>query len=122
MRRKAKWIVTADSERPVRRDGTCFYCCQPLGSEHESNCVIRQRTCVVDFTIRMVTAEPEYWDKNNIEFHYNESSWCADNLLDMIEKRGKCLCDITRATFVREATAEDEKQFGCVFVERLNEK
>lgn len=110
------FIVKPEDERPARRDGTCFYCHQPIGSRHKEDCVIPRKTCVVDFTIRLVTSEPAHWPKEMIEGHYNLGSWCCDNLLRMIEQyqeqTGRCLCNLTTASFVREATKEDEEWFG----------
>lgn len=110
------YAVRPKDERPARQDGTCFYCGQPIGGHHADDCVIPQKTCVVDFTIRLVTSEPAYWNKDNIEFHYNESSWCADNLMGYLEEfennTGRCMCGLVSAEFIREATKEDEIWFG----------
>jgi len=120
--KRDNWIVTNYSVRPAGKSDECFYCKKKLGEEHALDCVIRSRTVIVDFTIRMVTHEPENWDKEQIEFHYNEGSWCSDNFLDDLERRSKkmgCSCDITDAKFVREATEEDENNFGTVFVKEF---
>jgi len=106
------FVVKPDDERPARKDGTCFYCRQPIGEQHKPDCVIPQKTCVVDFTIRMVTSEPAHWTKKDIENHYNLGSWCFDNILRDIktweDKTGRCLCLASKAEFVRDATEEDE--------------
>lgn len=116
MIKKHTFIVRPQDERPARPDGTCFYCREPIGELHKEDCVCRSKTCVVDFNIRMVVSVPELWDAEQINFHYNESSWCADSLLNLIEGRRKqvsaCLCNITSAEFVRDATEEDEDIFG----------
>lgn len=109
-------IVKSSDERPARRDGTCFYCSQPIGSPHKEDCVVPQKTCVVDFTIRMVVSEPAHWSQEDIERHYNMGSWCSDNLMTYIDNwernTGHCMCHNTEAHFVREATKEDEEWFG----------
>lgn len=109
-------IVRPQDERPGRRDGTCFYCKAPIGSPHKDGCVIRTKTCVVDFTIRMVVPVPENWDEAQIDYHYNDGTWCADNLIEDVNdwetETGRCLCNITTAKFIREATAADEEHFG----------
>lgn len=116
MIKPSTFIVRPQDERPARRDGTCFYCREPIGSMHKEDCVIRRKTCVVDFTIRMVVSVPEDWDEEMINFRYNESSWCANNLLTYLENRadstGRCMCDITSAKYIRDATEEDEACFG----------
>lgn len=108
-------IVKAADERPARQDGTCFYCRQPIGATHGDGCVIRSRTVLCEFKVTLVRHVPEDWDESRIAFHMNESSWCADNLiLEMKEiTDGRCLCGNVEGRFVREATEDDEKQFGA---------
>ena len=116
---RQNWIVTEKSARPAGNPDECFYCGRKIGEEHEEDCVIRKRSVVVEFTVTMVRKEPEYWDEDDIEFHYNESSWCADNFVDdLVERNEKmgCCCFITEAKYIREATQEDENHFGMVFV------
>ena len=52
---------------------------------------------------------PSDWDEEMINFQRNESSWCANNLIDELAKREPCICSITEAKFVGEATPEDEE-------------
>lgn len=107
-------VVQADV-RPARPDGTCFYCRAPLGTEHFFGCVIRNRTVVVDVTLRLVRRVPEDWDAGSVEFHLNDSSWCASNIIDelkSVDTDSHCLCGQFSAVFVREATAKDEQDLG----------
>ena len=64
----------------------------------------------------MVLPAPESWNAEQIEHRYNQGSWCADNLLAYIERwqnvTGKCMCSNTVSKFIREATIEDEIEFG----------
>ena len=120
MKRKTRWVVEDSDVRPARQDGTCFYCLKPLGEEHEEDCVIRQRTVVIKATIETAITVAESWDKHMIEFHRGESSWCASNFIDELEKRDErlrkyfesenmgCLCSAAEFEFLREATEEDE--------------
>lgn len=110
-----RWPVTKEDERPARMDGTCFYCRTPIGREHEKGCVIRRRTVVVDFTVRLVVTTPEDSDPSFIEFRFNESSWCADNLIEMLTTARQnlgCLCGAVTAKYVREATEADQERYG----------
>jgi len=93
--------------RPAGRPDECFYCKQPVGEDHKADCVCRQRTVVVRFTVEAVIRLPGFWDEEQIRFRYNGSSWCASNLVEILAEP-KCLCPFTTAEFVREATAEDE--------------
>ncbi len=107
--------VKPEDVRPARPDGTCFYCRTPLGEEHAKGCVIRDRTIVVDVTFRLVRKVPEDWDEHDINFHMNDSSWCASNILGEIESvdlEDRCLCDRFSGTYVGEASVEDEERYG----------
>lgn len=44
---------------------------------------------------------PKDWNKEIIEFHLNDSSWCCSNLIDLLEKYDEeygCICSICKAT------------------------
>ena len=101
-----------DSLRTAGEADSCFYCGVSLGCEHKDGCVLRRRTIVVRFSVDIVQSVPAHWDKNQIEFYYNDGTWCADNLRAMLDsikdKDENCLCPYTQAEFVREATPDDE--------------
>lgn len=115
MEHKETHLVTlANGVRPAGPPDACFYCGVKLGLPHETKCVLRRRTVVVRAIFEYTVEEPEDWSIDMILFHRNESSWCAnrahDELGRLIDNRaGSCLCHISRFEFVREATAEDEK-------------
>lgn len=98
--------------RPARRDGTCFYCRQPVGGEHNPDCVILDRSVVMRFSFELVVCAPAIMNQSQLEFKYNEGSWCADNLLRALRQykaKNGCLCSAMQAEYVREATAEDHE-------------
>jgi len=102
-----KWIVRPEDERPARRDGTCYYCHEPVGGRHDAECVIPQKEAEVTFQVRLRLSVPDAWDSERVLFYYNESSWCADNLADLIEdarqaydQQGTCLCNRVEAVAV----------------------
>ncbi|MHB0943353.1 hypothetical protein ACYCSU_17025 [Paenibacillus sp. ALE1] len=114
------WIVTKSSSRPAGKPDRCFYCSNLIGEEHKQDCVIRNKTVVMDFTIRLVVDVPEYWTEDDIEFKYNKGTWCADNLVQMITREdGRCLCPHVEAKFIRDATLDDEENWGLIRVEDL---
>ena len=121
--KRIDWTVGEYSVRPAGKPDECFYCNAKVGEQHKEDCVIRSRTVKVDFTIHMVMDVPECWDESNINFHYNDSSWCASNLLNELQRReentGRCLCMITEAKYIGEATEEDEEEYGCCKVNDL---
>lgn len=115
MKRSTHWLVADHGIRPAGKPDRCFYCDAPLGRDHSDGCVIRSRTVVVRFHVDLVVDVPEDWDAEMINFRYNESSWCADNLaedlsatVNRLDDKGGCLCQFVEAEFVREATDEDE--------------
>jgi hypothetical protein len=123
-----------DGIRPAGSPTKCFYCDQRVGKLHATDCVIV--TKLVELRVRVSIPQqrflsgrwqdrvPHFWTANDIEFHKNESSWCADNLLrpqhraQVFWEAGSedgwsvleafkaanpdgCLCNILRFEFVR---------------------
>lgn len=106
------WTVEDYGIRPAGPDDRCFYCDRPRGATHKPNCVIRSRTVVVRMQVDLVVAVPEGWDEQMINFHRNESSWCASNVIEelneLVERTGGCLCRFSEFTYLREADDNDE--------------
>jgi len=114
--------VKEDDTRPMMYPGAsktkCGYCNSHIGEDHEEECVCWDRTVVVDFTFRVIVRKPVSWDVDSINFHLNDSSWCADNavshlkyLYDSDNMKDKCACDCFTGQYVREATEEDEERY-----------
>lgn len=105
--------VRPEDERPARPDGTCFYCSAPMGGTHKEGCVVRSKSVVIRAIVEAVVDVPADWDEHMIEFHRNESSWCADNFWARLEEWERpdqgpsCFCGISTFKFVRDATQED---------------
>lgn len=69
--------------------GVCFYCSSPIHQKHDPSCVcLTKRVPVrVALTLNGVTHSgswvhtvPQSWDREMVEFHLNDSSWCASNM------------------------------------------
>ena len=122
MKRK-DWTVGKYSVRPAGKPDECYYCGAKVGEQHKPNCVIRNKTIVARLTIDFVDSVPENWDTEVIDFHYNNSSWCASNILNRLEERNnfRCLCDVASFEYLRDATEEDEEKWGVVKVNELEE-
>lgn len=94
--RLSKFKVTPKAKRPATKENKCTYCNQPIGNFHKEDCVCISKKIKLKVTIEYETDCPADWDKNQIEFHRNEGSWCADNCLseieEYIESKGICLC------------------------------
>jgi hypothetical protein len=60
-------------------------------------------------TFEIVNEYPDHWTPEMVEFHCNESSSCADNLLqdrlDQVKKGDACSCASSRAEVLGEVPA-----------------
>ena len=92
-------VENDDGIRPAGPPDACFYCGQPVGSPHNRTCVVVTRRVRVRYSFDIEIDVPYFWTADNIDFHRNKSSWCADNALADIEahqaaleQAGNCLC------------------------------
>jgi hypothetical protein len=112
--KRDNWPVEDYGIRPADKPTECFYCHEPKGGVHKLDCVIRQRTVVVELKMELVVTEPESFDPDSIEFGFNESSSCQSNIVtnrlgELVDRLG-CVCGLIEVKFLREATPEDEKR------------
>ena len=115
--REDSWIVTEEHVPPAGKPGECFWCSAKIGAEHNSSCVCRNRTVVVEIRTRVVKRVPESWEIDLIENHHSGRirNCAVNNLVDLenlAERNGGCLCDFTDVVFMREATEKDEEKYG----------
>ena len=119
--KRENWEVKDYGIRPAGSPNHCFYCNAKKGGIHKKDCVIRSRTIVMEMKIEIVMEVPESWDEEMCNFHKNQGSWCATNIIDTLKKINKvngCLCSVSEFKYIREATDEDEKSQG-VFVNKF---
>jgi hypothetical protein len=108
MKRPETFTVTENNgPRPNGKPGECFYCKEPIGNEHDKDCVIRTRTIVIRMIADVTVTVPECWSESDIDFFYNESSSCASNVADYLAKQN-CICETTHFEILREASEDDE--------------
>lgn len=114
---RGNWLVGDYGIRPAGKPDECFYCGAKIATEHRMECVIRDKTVVVKVEMELVVKVPEDWDQNNIEFKYNDSSSCQDNIIQeinsMVERMNNdasCSCGLINVKYLREATEEDESR------------
>jgi hypothetical protein len=99
-------LVSEAAMRPASAENACFYCRQPIGNPHSQDCVLIKRKVKVSAVIDYEIEVPAHWGKEEIEFHRNEGSWCASNLIDEIVALSDidgCLCSSTEFKFVAVA-------------------
>lgn len=99
--------VTKKAARPAGNQDKCFYCKRKVGEKHGDTCVLVRKKVTVRATITYQVVVPASWEKDDVEFHRNESSWCADNMISDLDKflgETECLCRHTRHQYVDDAT------------------
>lgn len=90
-----RWEVSEEDKRGRQRGDVCFYCAEP--TRHKPSCVIPQKIVKVRMTLEFERAVPYSWDGHMIEFHMNDSSWCAGNIIDELTELDDvkgCLCNV----------------------------
>lgn len=113
-------VTAKHGPRPAGQPDECFYCSAAVGDHHDPNCVMRARTVVLRYSFNVVVAVPEHWTPEQVEFHRNDSSWCADNAIhaEFTQRReDACWCPDFRAKYVREATEDDESRWALEMFE-----
>lgn len=119
-----------DGIRHAGRPDECLYCRSRIGQPHGAECVMVTKRIEMRVTATMPTGEtvvglwqldePFSWTRENSEFHKNESTWCANNMLDDLgdvvwdagaadpsawlksqDESDECLCRALEFKFVR---------------------
>jgi len=69
------------------------------------------KTVVVQHTFEVVHQVPDDWSVDDIEFFFNDSSSCSNNVVDQMQKRpeGYCMCGSHSAKYLREAAEIDKE-------------
>lgn len=101
-----KVVENDDGIRPAGKSDECFYCQRKIGQSHESDCVIVTKRIKVSYVFDIEVDVPHFWTQDDIEFHRNESSWCANNAISDIQLfmddiSPHCLCSNFRCEFIR---------------------
>ena len=68
---------------------------------------MRTKKVKIQFCIDMVVDLPEYYTKDEVEFLYNESSFCKNNLLNKLntlynDESEICLCPYAKIKFIED--------------------
>lgn len=118
MKHENTFLVTPENgPRPNGPPDECFYCQAKVGTPHVNGCCCRLRSVVATFSINLILKVPEHWEKEDIEFKFNDGTWCASNLLRELylrfgqDEAEKCACGFIKAEYRREAKDEDVKFF-----------
>lgn len=97
-----KFMVTENAMRPASPKRECFYCHRVIGLPHKDDCVLIQKKVKLRFIVEYETTVPDFWDKDQIEFHRNESSSCKNNDFRILEAMSEnpCMCEHAKIEFV----------------------
>jgi hypothetical protein len=112
-------IVTEDDTRSAGAGipSKCFYCNGRRGGPHDPECVCLKKPIKIKVTLELIDVRPRSWSKHDIESHYNESSWCANNIVPVIQRHLDhdddlnvnldCLCQRMTVEYLGDATVEE---------------
>ena len=110
----SKIVTLENGPRPAGKPNRCFYCAQPIGSEHKADCVCRVKVVMVKVEMTIPRVVPISWDRGMVDFHLEGSSWCADNIVGDLQRyldakgdEAPCMCHQFTGEYIREATADD---------------
>jgi len=104
---------------PEKAKTHCFYCGEPI-SKHKDDCVVPQRTVIVEFKTQMVISMPASWSEEDINFGMNDSCACMSRYVEQLAKEteqeeGVChICSRSEMRFIREATEEDHHSLSYI--------
>lgn len=118
-------LVNDDGIRPAGKPGQCFYCQQKIGHPHKQDCVTVQKKVRVRYSFDIEIVVPHFWTKSIIEFHRNESSWCADNAIRDLEKFMNhpgtcCLCDFFNCQLLEETDTRPRRTITLKDIESID--
>ena len=103
-------LVTLENIAPKGSQDRCFHCNSLLDHEHLLDCVLLRKSIRLRVTIEYDTQVPEFWDKEAIEWFYNESTHCANNELgriaDQYNYADDCLCQKAKFEYLRLSDSE----------------
>ena len=68
-----------DGIRPAGKPNACFYCDSKVGEPHGEECVAVHKRVRVRYIMEIEIEVPAHWGQHEVEFHRNDSSWCANN-------------------------------------------
>ncbi len=115
------WPVVLENDNGIRPAGSpthCFYCNQPVGSDHGRECVMVEKRVRYDVLVAgkvrgaFERNDPYFWTPDDCNWHKNDSSWCHNNAVDAIQwmdsKEGEsimaaqeeCCCGLLEFRFV----------------------
>jgi hypothetical protein len=116
-------IENDDGIRPAGPKNACFYCKSKIGQKHSYTCavVIQEIELVAIFkrfdkAARFRVTVPFHWKEDDILHHFNESGWCAENIIYYEERQKPDEPSVARAASAMLGL-KGKDQCLCGFVE-----
>lgn len=96
--------VKEEDERPNGKgSGKCFYCTALIGEYHDGKCPLWKKQMLVRMTLEYPVEVPNYWTKEDLEFHRNEGTWCGDNAIQELKNLPEeTVCANAKFEYVKE--------------------
>ena len=69
---------------------------------------------LVEFKLNLLWPVDDAMNEDDVNFYFNESSWCCSNLIMALESyqyTHGCICDICEGKYIREATQQDIEKY-----------
>jgi hypothetical protein len=88
----------------------CERCHARIGFEHKRTCEAVTKLVKVKLAYDVNVVVPHFWTEADVVFWLNDSSWCADNGLDLIElqsaeHRDNCTCNVFKGEVIETVDA-----------------
>lgn len=81
------------------RGTKCSHCVATIGQLHDDECPRYRKNVVIKLEVLCLIDVPNSWNDHEVEFYYNDSSSCLNNLYNDIEAAksridldGSCMC------------------------------
>lgn len=102
--------------RPAGKPDECFYCGSKVGEPHKHGCVTVVKKVKLKATIEYEKEVPADWNDEQIYYHYNLGTWCANNIvddlkdyIDELNEYNDCLCHHSEIEVIEEQKMNDIK-------------
>ncbi len=96
---REEFTVSILAKRLASDKNECFYCQRPIGELHKEDCVLINKKAIIKATIEYEIEIPAFWEKETVESHRTNTSWCSSNIiaeLEELEKKNGCLCGLVK--------------------------
>lgn len=103
---ETKLVTLKNGPRLAGKPDECFFCLQKIGENHKENCVCYRKLVVIKVEFEYTYETYVNQTPEKLEFYLNEGTYCADNLLEDLQKVSNangCICPNFTGTYLREA-------------------